>query len=124
MIKTGSGMYDEGNLIVKMDGTLVACGYYKFDSDVFFSCVSELQRLTIQNPTSDAWAGQISITVGGVPTAIGCIGCTRYPGGGNIVVENDANSGDLRSGLCIDGQLCEITWAVLGLGLLYVLHKL
>ena len=113
-ITTGTGSDDGGNVIVRMDEIIKANDTFGRETIVFDSCISELKTITFHNPTSDAWAGNIVITVDGVSPTIVCPACTGGPFSGSIVVDGDSDSADQSNTQCFDGSTCEITWAALG----------
>ena len=96
-----------------MDGIVTANDDYEKGKVVMNMCFFDLQIMTISNPSSDAWAGSISITDDGRPTKIDCIGCSGESYSGSIVVDGDTTS-LLADTKCLDGKECTITWEMLG----------
>ena len=114
-ITTGTGSHQGGQLTVKMDGSVAASGSYANGAIVLQSCVKDLQTITIQGTSSDAWAGNIVITVNGNPTTVECGSCTgSYVISGGIVVDGDSNSAGQANTQCFV-EACAITWKVAGM---------
>lgn len=101
-----------------MDGIVTANDDYEKGKVVMNICFFDLQIMTISNPSSDAWAGHISITDDGRPTKIDCIGCSGESYSGSIVVDGDTSS-LLANTKCLDGKECTITWMMLGSTYIY-----
>ena len=114
-IITGTRSNQDGQLTVKMDGSVVASGYHAKGAIVLQSCVKDLQTITIQGTSSDAWVGNIVITVNGNPTTVECGSCTGdYVISEGIVVDgNSDSSGQANTQCFVDA--CSITWKAAGI---------
>ena len=117
-ITTGKETYNDGTLTVTMNGLVTANGNYGHGSVVIDTCFNGhdvLRTLTISNPSSNAWTGQLEITQGKKPTSIKCNGCSGSPYYRTIVVDGDSDSGSESPTQCFDGKICSITWSIEGI---------
>ena len=113
-ITTGTGGYNGGTLMVKIDTTVVATGHFTKGDVVTDNCFYGLQGITLSNPSDDAWTGTISITMDGKSTPIRCQGCTGQSLSNAIVVDGNADGADHSSTQCLNGKICTISWLVTG----------
>ena len=117
-ITTGKEKYDDGTLIVTMNGLVTANGNYGYGVVVIDTCFNGhdvLTTLTLSNPSGNAWVGQIQITQGKRPTSIQCDGCSGLPYDKTIVVDGDSDSGSQSPTQWFDGATCSIIWSVEGI---------
>ena len=114
-IITGTGVNQDGHLTVKMDGSVAASGYHVAGAIVLQSCVKDLQTLTIQGTSNDAWVGEIVITDDGNPATVACQNCTGdYVIRGGIVVNGNTDSSGQANTQCFV-EACSITWNAAGI---------
>ena len=114
-IITGTGSNQDGQLTVKMDGSVAASGYHAKGTIVLQSCVKDLQTITIQGTSNDAWVGKIVITVDGNPTTVECQNCTGdYVISAGIVVDGNTDSAGQANTQCLV-EACSITWKATGI---------
>ena len=113
-ITTGLQANDQGNLILTVDGTVVANGtFYDRATTVFESCIRGLKTITVQNPSHDEWAGEIIIVDKGRSTIIECKTCTGDPYNGRVVVDGNSDSSAMANTQCFVNA-CSISWIVEG----------
>ena len=116
-ITTGAQINDQGNLILTLDGAVVANGtFYETATTVFESCIRGLQTITVQNPSHDDWAGEIIIVDEGRSTIIECETCTGDPYNGRIVVDGNSDSSAMANTQCFVNA-CSISWVVEGINI-------
>lgn len=114
-ITTGTQANDQGELILTLDGTVVANGtFYDRTATVFESCIRGLKTITVQNPSHDDWAGEIIIVDEGRSTIIECKTCTGDPYNGRIVVDGNSDSSEMANTQCFVNA-CSISWLVEGM---------
>lgn len=116
-ITTGTKTSNDGGLKVTMNDAISANGNYGKGEVVIDTCFNSfniLRTLTLSNPSTNAWAGQIVITVGRKPTLIECDGCTGAAYWGNIVVDGNQDGKTQSATKCLDGNTCSITWSIKG----------
>ena len=114
-ITTGLQANDQGNLILTVDGTVVANGtFYDRATTVFESCIRGLKTITVQNPSHDEWAGEIIIVDKGRSTIIECKTCTGEPYNGRVVVDGNSDSSAMANTQCFVNA-CSISWVVEGI---------
>ena len=116
-ITTGLQANDQGNLILTVDGTVVANGtFYDRATTVFESCIRGLKTITVQNPSHDEWAGEIIIVDKGRSTIIECKTCTGDPYNGRVVVDGNSDSSAMANTQCFVNA-CSISWVVEGINI-------
>ena len=116
-ITTGLQANDQGNLILTVDGTVVANGtFYDRATTVFESCIKGLKTITVQNPSHDEWAGEIIIVDKGRSTIIECKTCTGDPYNGRVVVDGNSDSSAMANTQCFVNA-CSISWVVEGINI-------
>ena len=84
--------------------------FYQND-EVINECFSSLDSIVLQNPTTDAWAGQITVTRYGKQEDVICIsGCTNINNARKnmVVVDGNADSFSLAPDVtwCFNGNWC------------------
>ena len=114
-ITTGTRGKADGKLIVKVGSTVIAKGRHKLGAVVTDSCFSYMKSISLRNPSTNAWKGEIAITYDGKSTSLRCKGCTGKPLSGFIVVDGDSDSGSESPTQCFDGKICSITWSIEGI---------
>ena len=117
-ITTGKESNNDGTLTVTMNGVVTANGNYgkgKVVIDTCFNSFGILRNMTISNPSSNAWTGEIKITQGKMPTLIECDGCSGSVYYKNIVVDGNSDSSSQSPTQCFNGAICSITWSIQGI---------
>ena len=112
-ITTGSELYNDGYLQVKMNGNVEANGKYgKGEVVIGSTCLVSLKTLTLKNSKSDAWVGKVEIKVNGKLVSINCVGCTGLSSlqDGFIVVDGNSDSEKRSDTHCFNGVTCSLTW--------------
>ena len=114
-ITTGSNADNPGNLKVEVNNAVEADEKFGKQEVVIDSCYKDLNDLKLKNPTTDAWAGKIEITVGGESMMIRCQGCAGSSSlkKGSIVVDGNSDSKEQSDTQCFNGDYCILTWGTL-----------
>ena len=110
-ISTGTEAHNSGTLMVTINGVVASIGDYGIGDVVMRTCLTELKNMTLTNPSTDAWVGQIVITESGRRTWIDCDGCSGSSYKENICVDGDSTCGDMSTTQCLNGRTCPITWS-------------
>ena len=113
-ITTGTRGKAGGTLIVKVGSTVVAKGRHKKGAVVTDTCFSYMKSISLSNPSTNAWKGEIAITYDGKSTSLRCQGCTGKPLSGAIVVDGNSDGKAQANTQCLNGKICEISWVVTG----------
>ena len=113
-ITTGTIGKADGKLIVKVGSTVIAKGRHKLGAVVTDSCFSYMKSISLRNPSTNAWKGEIAITYDGKSTSLRCKGCTGKPLSGAIVVDGNSDGKAQASTQCLNGNICKISWVVTG----------
>ena len=113
-ITTGTGVRDDGDVTVNINGSVAARGYHAAGSIVLQSCIKALQTITIQGTSNNGWAGNIVITVDGDSTTVKCQNCSGDFYTRGIVVDGDSDSSGQAPTRCFV-EACLITWVAAGI---------
>ena len=101
--------------MVTINGVVASNGDYGKGDVVLITCLTDLRNMTLTNPSTNAWAGQIVITEAGKRTWINCDGCSGSPYKENICLDGDSTCGDMSTTQCLNGRTCPITWSTKGI---------
>ena len=114
-ITTGSDADNPGNLKVEVNDAVKADEKFGKQEVVIDACYKDLKNLKLTNPTTNAWAGKIEITVGGESMMIKCQGCagSSFLKKGSIVVDGNSDSKEQSDTQCFNGDYCILTWGTL-----------
>ena len=83
------------------------------NDEVIDICIPNFDSITVENPTPDAWAGEIRVTKyeNGVKQDLS-LSCTNGCTGANfvrkIVVDGNRDSKDQASSWCLNGNSCSV----------------
>ena len=77
------------------------------NQEVINKCFESLDSITIQNPTDNAWIGEISVTKSGEKKDLVCIsGCTGSKFSGKILVDGNGDAKHKAKSYCDNGNAC------------------
>ena len=105
-------MHDSGYLSVTINNsTKFTEEYFHKDSTVIENCVSTLDSISISNPNTDAWVGEIIVTKNEIRQKLNCTNCGNGNMGqmvdGKLSVDGDGNA--IRgSAWCLNGKVCNL----------------
>ena len=90
------------NNIVQFENKLFAQ-----NEEAINKCFESLDSITIQNPTDNAWIGEISATKSGEKKDLICIsGCTGSTFSGEILVDGNGDARSKATSWCDNGNAC------------------
>ena len=101
--------------MVTINGVVASNGDYGKGDVVLITCLTDLKNVTLTNPSTNSWAGQIVITEAGRRTSIDCDGCSGSSYNESIVVDGDSTGDFLSTTQCLNGKTCPITWSKKGI---------
>ena len=72
-------------------------------------CVSSFESISLKNPTTNGWIGNVSLKLGGEKKDLTCIsGCTGSEFDGKIIVDGDSDEKHLAPTWCNKGNNCTL----------------
>ena len=104
-----------GTLTVTVDGNVIKSGFFAEAELLLDKCFSDLQTMTLSNPSRDDWTGSIIIKAAGKSTMISCKGCRGDSYFERITVDGtDSDTGHAGT-VCQTGNNCSISWIQTGI---------
>ena len=109
-IVTGDAQGNDGTLTLSINNVeqFVSKKFERKD-EVIDKCFSSIDSITVQNPTNDAWTGEIKVTKTGVKQnlSLSCNnGCEGSKFGGKIVVDGNDDAKSQAPSWCLNGNKC------------------
>jgi len=82
---------------------------FERNEKVLDECFTNLDTISVKNPTTDGWIGDIVVTKDGLKQNLECIDCCGLKFNGRILVDGDGSCTDSRQlAKCRDGNLCTL----------------
>ena len=113
---TGTEKVNQGTLNVDLDigngfeTQVTSADIWAPGSTVLDACFTSVLAVRVHNPSSEGWAGTVTVSSDGGSTyrALSCVSCTAGTGTAQLVVDGDGNAVDQAAAACLNGAACTL----------------
>ena len=99
---------ESGSLKLLIDNVIqIETKEFVLNQEVINKCFETMDSITIQNPTDNAWIGEISVTKSGEKKDLICTsGCTGSKFSGEILADGNGDAKHKAKSWCDNGNAC------------------